>query len=85
MTGNRRISPARTIPGHLVSPSRIVYTYPNGEQVHGAVDVRNGIPQKPYRRDNGDQAAIVERVCRWRRSLIAAAMVLQLAAEQAGE
>ncbi len=40
---------------------------------------------RPYRRDGEDQAAIADRVCRWRRSLIAAAMVLQLAAEQAGE
>ncbi len=37
---------------------------------------------RPYRRDIEDQAAIVERVCRWRRSLIAAAMVLELAAEE---
>ncbi len=40
---------------------------------------------RPYRRRGEDQAAIVERVCRWRRSLIAAALVLDLAAEQAGE
>ncbi len=71
--------------GRKTSQSRITYTYPNGEQVHGAVEIRNGIPQRPYRRHGEDQAAIVERVCRWRRSLIAAALVLDLAAEQAGE
>ncbi len=71
--------------GRKTSQSRITYTYPNGDLVHGAVEVRNGIPQRPYRRrDAGDQAAIVDRVCRWRRSLIAAAMVLELAAEADG-
>ncbi len=37
---------------------------------------------RPYCRHGEDQAATIDQVCRWRWSLIAAALVLELAAEE---
>ncbi len=69
--------------GSKVSPFRVKHIDPDGTHRWGAAEVRNDVPWKPYqRRSPAAEAAIVERVCRWRRSLIAAAMVLELAAEE---
>ncbi len=72
------------IPGRKTPPVRGVPDGP-GEPRWRPAEVRNGLPTGAYQYRAGDQAATIERVCRWRRSLIAAVLVLELAAEQAGE
>ncbi len=72
----------RPIGGGKVSPLRIRYTDPSGMHYYEGAEVRNGLPVASYQYRGDQAAAAVERVCRWRRSLIAAVLVLELAAEQ---
>lgn len=82
------MSARKTLPGRKASPLRPVVcsTTPDGQVHHWqAVEIRNGLPWQPYERHRsafGTRLAPgdVERVCRWRRSLLAAAIVLEMAA-----
>lgn len=82
------MSARKTLPGRKASPLRPVVcsTTPDGQVHHWqAVEIRNGLPWQPYERHRsafGTRPAPgdVERVCRWRRSLLAAVIVLEMAA-----
>ncbi len=77
-----------SVPGRLPGTDTRMKASANGWHYGGyeAVEPRNGVPEPSYRwRPRDQDPGTVERVCRWRRSLIAAALVLELAAEQAGE